>query len=153
MNFLSSDHWFISTSLAFLLCWSLVQFFSILIIGSFHYYVYLSIRSLVRFDHWFTIQSSVQKNLVKSNTPHPPSSSLILLLNSNSMNRDSGSWSRLKSTILHSKWTLLKSCCFFLISLRSITNLAHDFKSPFLDIEITIVLTHFMENSYKNRLS
>ena len=44
-----------------------------------------------------------------------------------------------KSTILHSKWTLLKSCCFFLISLRSITNLAHDFKSPFLDIEITIV--------------
>ena len=31
-----------------------------------------------------------------------------------------------------------KSCCFFLISLRSITNLAHDFKSPFLDIEITI---------------
>ena len=31
------------------------------------------------------------------------------------------------------------SCCFFLISLRSITNLAHDFKSPFLDIEITIV--------------
>ena len=41
-----------------------------------------------------------------------------------------------KNTILHSKWTLLKSCCFFLISLRSITNLAHDFKSPFLDIEI-----------------
>ena len=39
---------------------------------------------------------------------------------------------------VHSKWTLLKSCCFFLISLRSITNLAHDFKSPFLDIEITI---------------
>ena len=39
---------------------------------------------------------------------------------------------------LHSKWTLLKSCCFFLISLRSIINLAHDFKSPFLDIEITI---------------
>ena len=27
---------------------------------------------------------------------------------------------------------------FLLISLRSITNLAHDFKSPFLDIEITI---------------
>ena len=37
-----------------------------------------------------------------------------------------------KSTILHSK------SCFFLISLRSITNLEHDFKSPFLDIEITI---------------
>ena len=54
--------------------------------------------------------------------------------------------SRLKSTFLpyhvkkhHStlKMDTLKSCCFFLISLRSITNLAHDFKSPFLDIEIT----------------
>ena len=44
----------------------------------------------------------------------------------------------LKSTILHSKWALLKSFCFFLILLRSITNLTHDFKSPFLDIEITI---------------
>ena len=43
-----------------------------------------------------------------------------------------------KSTILHSKWTHLKSCCVFLISLRSIINLAHDFKCPFLDIEITI---------------
>ena len=43
-----------------------------------------------------------------------------------------------KSTILHSKWTLLKSCCFFLISLRSITNVAHDFQSLFLDIEIII---------------
>ena len=43
-----------------------------------------------------------------------------------------------KSTILHSKWTHLKSCCFFLISLRSIINLAHDFKCPFLYIEITI---------------
>ena len=43
-----------------------------------------------------------------------------------------------KRTILHSKWTLLKSCCFFVISLRSIINLAHDFKSPLLDIEITI---------------
>ena len=30
------------------------------------------------------------------------------------------------------------SCCFFIISLRSIINLAHDFKSPFLDKEITI---------------
>ena len=39
---------------------------------------------------------------------------------------------------VHSKWTLIKSCCFFLISLRSIINLAHDFKSAFLDIEITI---------------
>ena len=42
------------------------------------------------------------------------------------------------STILHSKWTLLKACCFFLISLCSIINLTHAFKSPFLDIEITI---------------
>ena len=40
-------------------------------------------------------------------------------------------------SILNSKWTLLKSCCFFPISLRSIINLAHNFKSPFLDIEIT----------------
>ena len=46
-----------------------------------------------------------------------------------------------KSTILHSKWTPLKACCFFLISLRSIINLAHAFKSPFLDIEITITYT------------
>ena len=45
---------------------------------------------------------------------------------------------RVKSTILHSKWTHLKSCCFFLFSLRSIINLAHDFKCPFLDIELTI---------------
>ena len=43
----------------------------------------------------------------------------------------------LKSTILNSKRALLKSFCFFLILLRSITNLTHDFKSPFLDIEIT----------------
>ena len=43
-----------------------------------------------------------------------------------------------KNIILYSKWTLLKSCCFFLISLRSIKKLAYDFKSPFLDIEITI---------------
>ena len=43
----------------------------------------------------------------------------------------------IKCTILHSKWTLKKVCCFFLISLRSIINLAHAFKSPFLDIEIT----------------
>ena len=43
-----------------------------------------------------------------------------------------------KSTILHSKWTLLKACCFLLISLRSTINLAHAFKSSFLDIEITI---------------
>ena len=56
--------------------------------------------------------------------------------------------SRLKSTFLpyhvkknHSTLevdTFLKSCCFFLISLRSIINLAHDFKSPLLDIEIII---------------
>ena len=45
----------------------------------------------------------------------------------------------IKSTILHSKWTHSKSCCFFLISLHSIINLARDFKCPFLDIEITIV--------------
>ena len=43
-----------------------------------------------------------------------------------------------KRTILHSKWTLLKSCCFFPFSLSSIINLALDFKSPLLDIE-TIV--------------
>ena len=43
-----------------------------------------------------------------------------------------------KSTILHSKWTHLKSCCFFLISLRSIINLVHDLKIPLLDIWIII---------------
>ena len=31
-----------------------------------------------------------------------------------------------------------KACYFFLISLRLIINLAHPFKSPFLDIKITI---------------
>ena len=44
-----------------------------------------------------------------------------------------------KNTILHSKWTLLKS-------LRSITNLAHDFKSPFLVIEITTYFKAFRWN-------
>ena len=39
-----------------------------------------------------------------------------------------------KRTILHSKMTLLKSCCFFL---------AHDFKSPLLDIETIISNFHF----------
>ena len=39
---------------------------------------------------------------------------------------------RVKCTILHPKWTLLKPCCFSLILLRSIINLAHDFKSSFL---------------------
>ena len=36
--------------------------------------------------------------------------------------------------------------CFFLISLHSIKTLAHDFKSPFLDIEITIFLLYWNEN-------
>ena len=56
-----------------------------------------------------------------------------------------GKKSLLKSTFLpyrvkkapfyrHSKWTHLKSCYFNLISLRSIKNLANDFKCPFLDI-------------------
>ena len=58
-----------------------------------------------------------------------------------------------KSAILHSKWTIFKSCCcFFLISLRSIRNLAHDFKSPLLDIEITIGkrIIVFLEKASKN---
>ena len=42
-----------------------------------------------------------------------------------------------KRTIICSKWNLLKTCSFSLFSLRSILNLAHAFKSPFLDIEIT----------------
>ena len=46
---------------------------------------------------------------------------------------------------------LLKSCCFFLISLRSIINLAHDFKSPFLDKEITIILFHFPKSNLELR--
>ena len=33
---------------------------------------------------------------------------------------------------------ILKSFCFFLITLRSIINLTNDFKSPLLDIKITI---------------
>ena len=41
--------------------------------------------------------------------------------------------------MIFSKWTLLKSCGFFLILLRLIINLAHDFKSPFLAIEITFL--------------
>ena len=41
------------------------------------------------------------------------------------------------------EWTLLKACCFFLISLRSMINLAHAFKSPFLDVEITIKVLFF----------
>ena len=47
---------------------------------------------------------------------------------------------RVKKTIPHSKWTLLKSCYFFLNSLRSIRKLVHDFKSPLLDVETTIPL-------------
>ena len=54
-----------------------------------------------------------------------------------------------KTTILHSKWALLKSCCFFLILLRLIKNLSHDLKSPFLDIEITTFFTPY-ENSKKS---
>ena len=42
-----------------------------------------------------------------------------------------------------------KVMLLFLISLRSIINLAHDFKCPFLDIEITIIdmiqITHTMK--------
>ena len=44
-----------------------------------------------------------------------------------------------KRTILHSKWTLLKSCSFFFISLHSIINLTYDFKSQFLDVEIITI--------------
>ena len=43
-----------------------------------------------------------------------------------------------KAPIYTRKRTFLKSCCFFLISLCLIINLAHGFNSPFLDIEITI---------------
>ena len=47
--------------------------------------------------------------------------------------RENGSFlhSMEKSIILHSKWTLLKACCFFLISLRSIINLKNAFKVNF----------------------
>ena len=47
-----------------------------------------------------------------------------------------------KSTILHSKWTHLKSCCFF------------NFKCPFLDIEITIYQpwTIFLIRFYNSKL-
>ena len=48
-----------------------------------------------------------------------------------------GKKSRVKRTILHSNCTLLKSCRIFVISLRSMINLADDFKSPLLDTEIT----------------
>ena len=45
-----------------------------------------------------------------------------------------------KSNILHSKWTLLKTYCFYFISLpySSIKNLAHEFKCPFLNTYMNI---------------
>ena len=53
---------------------------------------------------------------------------------------------RLKKTIPHSKWTLLKPCYFFLNSLRSIRKLVHDFKSPLLDVETTISMKQNLFN-------
>ena len=44
----------------------------------------------------------------------------------------------------------LKSCCLILISLRSIKNLAHDFKCPFLDIEISNYLCYHPRSRWQN---
>ena len=57
---------------------------------------------------------------------------------------------RQKKTIPHSKWTLLKSCYFYLNSLRSIRKLVHDFKSSLLDVETTI---SYSKGNLKNTFS